>query len=549
MSDILLPDLGEGVESGTVTAIVVQPGDSVAEGDAIIEIETDKAVLPVPAPSAGVVKEIVVSEGQKIDVGSVIGKLEGGDAPAAAPAAEPEAPSEAAPVEAAPAAAPAAASPAPAAGGTSTIDVNLPDLGEGVAGGTVTALVVKSGDSVSEGEAIIEIETDKAVLPVPAPVDGVIGEILVSEGEKIEVGQKIASMEGSSSGAAPAAPAAPAPAEPSAPAPAAAEPVPAAAPAPTPAPAPASDGHVAAGPATRKLARELGIDLSSVKGTRRGGRISVEDLKAHVKNLNLGSAQPTEGSASAAPAAKPDWPSVPDFSKFGSVRREKMSNLRNIVSERMSMCWNRIPHVFQFNEVDLTELADVQKRYKADFKERGSSVSPTNFIIKAMAICLKEFPQFNSSLDEDSGEIVFKDYVNIGVAVDTPTGLIVPVLKGVDQMTIFEIGKELKELAAKTRDRKVTQDDLQGGCMTLSNLGGIGGTHFTPIVNWPEVAILGVGRSEVKPKYIDGEVVPRTMAQMTLSYDHRVIDGADGARFMVRFTEILENIERTLLGG
>jgi pyruvate dehydrogenase E2 component (dihydrolipoamide acetyltransferase) len=199
--------------------------------------------------------------------------------------------------------------------------------------------------------------------------------------------------------------------------------------------------------------------------------------------------------------------------------------------------------------LDLTELGDYQKRYKEDFKARGSSCSPTNFIIKAMAICLKEFPQFNASLDEETGEVVYKEYVNIGVAVDTPTGLIVPVLKDVDQMTIFQIGKDLKDLAKRTRDRKVTQEDLSGGCMTLSNLGGIGGTHFTPIVNWPEVAILGVGKSEVKPRYIDGEVVPRTMAQFTLSYDHRVIDGADGARFMVRLTEILENIERTLMGG
>jgi pyruvate dehydrogenase E2 component (dihydrolipoamide acetyltransferase) len=264
--------------------------------------------------------------------------------------------------------------------------------------------------------------------------------------------------------------------------------------------------------------------------------------------MNLGAKALAEAPAAAAPT-KPDWPSLPDFEKFGPVRREKMSNLRGIISDRMSMCWNRIPHVFQFNEVDLTSLGEVQARYKDDFKAKGSSVSPTNFIIKAMAICLKEFPQFNASLDEESGEIIYKDYVNIGVAVDTPTGLIVPVLKNVDQLSIFQIGKDLKDLAKKTRDRKVTQEDLSGGGMTLSNLGGIGGTHFTPIVNWPEVAILGVGRGEVKPKYINGEVVPRNCTQMTLSYDHRVIDGADGARFMVRLTEILENIERTLLGG
>lgn len=535
MSDILLPDLGEGVSGGIVAAISVQPGDTVSANDPIIEIETDKAVLPVPAPEDGVIEKVLVAAGDKITVGQAIAAFKMGATGSSTPAPE------AAPA----AAAPTLASP-PSVTGGKKLSVQLPDLGEGVSGGTVTGFSASAGDDLSEGQAIIEIETDKAVLPVPAPADGQLLSITVAVGDKISVGQVIAEMQAEVSGSAstPSAPAAPVATPASSPAPAKA-----AAKAPVKKVTSIPGASVAAGPATRKLARELGVDLTAVQGSRRGGRVSIEDVKAHVKSMNIGSKKLEEASAAAPAAAKPDWPSVPDFSKYGSVRREKMSNLRSIISDRMSMCWNRIPHVFQFNEVDLTALGEVQKRYKDDFKSKGSSVSPTNFIIKAMAICLKEFPQFNASLDEESGEIIYKDYVNIGVAVDTPTGLIVPVLKNVDQLSIFQIGKDLKELAEKTRDRKVTQDDLSGGCMTLSNLGGIGGTHFTPIVNWPEVAILGVGRGEVKPKYINGEVVPRNVTQMTLSYDHRVIDGADGARFMVRFTEILENIERTLLGG
>jgi len=461
-------------------------------------------------------------------------------------------------------------------------DILLPDLGEGVKGGVVTSISVKVGDTVKANDPLIELETDKAVLPVPAPSGGEILKVMVAEGDKITIGQVIVRMStpGGSVVPDPASEAGDLSHEPetmTAPErktePVAktepemkAEPVTKTAPvaktedqvasikvSPNREPlwkaakATSSPGAgIAAGPATRKLARELGLDLAAVKGSKRGGRIDIEDVKAHVKSLKLGSAKPTSGSGS---GASPNWPKLPDFGKFGGVRREKMSNIRSIISQRMSMSWNRVPHVFQFNEVDLTYLADVQKRFKDDFKAKGSSVSPTNFIIKAMAICLKEFPQFNASLDEESGEIIYKDYINIGVAVDTPTGLIVPVLKGVDQMSIFDIGKNLKDLAQRTRERKVTPEELSGGSMTLSNLGGIGGSHFTPIVNWPEVAILGVGRSETKPKWIDGEFKPRECTQMTLSYDHRVIDGADGARFMVRLSQILENIERTLLGG
>ena len=538
MSDILLPDLGEGVKGGIVAAIPVKIGDKVSFNDALIEIETDKAVLPVPAPRDGVVTKVLVSVGDKISVGQAIVAFEGGV----------EAPKLKTPT---PAVTLASAPPVASSMGTKKSTLQLPDLGEGVKGGIVTALVAKVGSMLKEGEALIEIETDKAVLPVPSPVSGKLLALTVAVGEKISVGQVMAEVEAEVSGSmvqntSPASAA-------SASARSTSTASPAVSSSTTPKKTTSMPGaSVAAGPATRKLARELGIDLLVIQGSRRGGRVSVEDVKLHVKSMNLGAKKPGEEARNipeASGIAAPNWSPVPDFSKFGSVRREKMTNLRKVISDRMSMCWNRIPHVFQFNEVDLTSLAQVQARYKDDFKDKGSSVSPTNFIIKAMAICLREFPQFNTSLDEQTGEIIYKSYVNIGVAVDTPTGLIVPVLKNVDQLSIFQIGKDLKTLAQKTRDRKVSQEDLSGGSMTLSNLGGIGGTHFTPIVNWPEVAILGVGKAEMKAKYINGELVPRHCSQMTLSYDHRVIDGADGARFMVRLTEILENIERTLLGG
>jgi len=526
MSTIVLPDLGEGVNSGIIASLAVKVGDVINDGDTLMEIETDKAVLPVPSNIGGKVIKILVKEGDKIEVGQALVKLEGADV-----VVEPKAVA----TKSVPVAAKSSAA-------TEAFSVNLPDLGEGVSGGIISSLSVSVGDEVSEGDALIEIETDKAVLPVPAPVSGKVLSIAVKAGDKIAVGELIANMSVGVDSASSSAPEVQA---------TVVEPIVKAMPvAKTQVRRPEvvkSRTVVPAGPATRKLARELGIELAEVAGSKRGGRVSIEDVKAYVKSMNLKGKPATSKMGGTVAAA--NWEPLPDFSKFGPIRKEKVSNLRNIISNRMSASWNRIPHVFQFNEVDFTKIVEIQKRYKDDFKGRGSSVSPTNFIIKAMAICLSEFPQFNSSFDEGSGEIIYKDYINIGVAVDTSTGLIVPVLKGVDKMTIFDIGKELKELAERTRERKVTPADLAGGSMTLSNLGGIGGTHFTPIVNWPEVAILGVGKGTIKPVYSNGEFVPRMMTQLTLSYDHRVIDGADGARFMVRLSEILEDIERTLLGG
>lgn len=538
-NEVKLPELGEGINSGVIAAIVVQPGQTIQEGDPIVEIETDKAVLPVPSSISGTCEKVLVAVGDEIQIGATIATITSGENPETTETAkeketektisEPKADSE------------VTTTPTESIQ-VSEIDIILPELGEGIESGVVSSVLVKVGSQVQNGDPVIELETDKAVLPVPAPESGTITHISTDIGSEIKVGQSFMKMKTEGSNAAQETK--PIQEETSTPptvkAPEASVPKITAKENQTTV---KTSKVVAAGPATRKFARELGVDLGLVKGSRKSGRIDIDDVKRYVKEKNI------QDSNTVSERPIPTAIELPDFSKFGPIRRETVSNLRKIISERMVQAWTSIPHVFQYHEIDVTELARVQSTYAKDFKEKGSTASPTNFFIKAMAICLKEFPIFNSSFDSQQGEIIYKDYFNIGVAVDTPTGLIVPVLKGVDQMTIFEIGKNLKELAKKTRERKVVPEDLTGGCMTLSNLGGIGGTHFTPIINAPEVAILGVGKSSVKAEYIDGQFVPRTKVQVCLSYDHRVIDGADGARFITRLSEIVENFERTLLGA
>lgn len=561
--EIRLPDLGEGVAGGTVAAIMAKKGQTLDIGDGIIEIETDKAVLPVPAPVAGTCVEVIVKAGEEIKVGQVIALFEvsapESDKPTLKaevkePVARSKSPEPSGPAVQDVLVADDKMEPAVAGGAR---DVRLPELGEGVTKAMVASIAVVVGDEVQEGDALIEIETDKAVLPVPAPFSGKVISIAAQAGVELKIGQVVLTIESTSS--APSAPKARTEV-PASKAPASAKAATAAPAAPkkeeekkTPASAPRAGekpfvlagDSVPAGPATRKLARELGVKVKEVKGSARYGRVTIEDVKAHVKTVNQ---QRGSGSAPGGLGRSVSATALPDFSTFGEIRREPLSSLRKIVSRRMSENWNRVPHVFQFQDVDITNIVRMQQQYAENFKAAGSSASPTNFVIKALAGALMEFPQFNASLDEERQELILKSYVNIGVAVDTPSGLIVPVLKHVDKLTVFEIGRDLRVLAQKTRDRKVTPEDLSGASMTLSNLGGIGGTHFTPIVNWPEVAILGMGRTEIKPLYIDGKFVPRSVSGLCLSYDHRVIDGADGARFIMYLKDTLENMERTLLG-
>ena len=444
-------------------------------------------------------------------------------------------------------------------------EIKLPKLGEGINSGIVAAVITQPGDKISAEDAIIELETDKAVIPISAEVSGAVVKITVSEGNEVKPGDLLAIVETEQSQKTDdfIQESTPSPAESieinkndekktistDAPPQSVSEAVISNSPTPpisnnsnnsntnSIADVVISPENIPAGPATRKLSRELGVNLTEITGTARGGRITLEDVKIFVKN------KISTGGTSVGLGLKP----LPDLSTYGEMQREKASKLRSIISERMATNWTNIPHVHQFGEIDITEIITLQKKYAGQFKENGSALSVTQFLIKGLAMALKAFPTFNASFDHIQNEIVYKKYFHIGVAVDTPSGLIVPVLRDVDTKSIFEVGKELRELAERTRERRVDPKELQGACITLSNLGGIGGTHFTPIINHPEVAILGAGRSSIKPVYIDGEFVPRTILPLCLAYDHRVIDGADGARFMVFLTDYLEKVEYHLM--
>lgn len=519
--DIKLPELGENIAQGTVSKILVKVGDNVKKGQNVLELETDKAVLEVPSPSEGAVKEILIKAGQTVKVGQPVFKFSG-DAPAAAQAVSKPAAPASTPAKPSPAAAAPQSAPAPIASGA-VVDMTLPGLGENIAQGTVTKVLVKKGDVLKKGQNILELETDKAVLEVPSPMEGIVEDILIKSGQVVKVGQPAFKIK--STGAS---------AQPTSSAPRPAPQTTAAAPARTEAKAvqtsaPSSSAkiavaepakNVAAAPSVRRFAREIGVDIATVSGTGPGGRISVEDVKAHTKRIL------TSGTVSGGSLSAPI--PLPDFSKWGTIERQPMNNVRKKTAEHLTHAWQSIPHVTQFDKADITELEKLRKRLST--KEKKMSITP--FIIKVIAAGLKNFPQFNASVDMTTNEIVFKKYVNIGVAVDTDRGLIVPNLKNADQMSIQKIADELSAMAERARNKKTTMDEMQGGSFTISNLGGIGGAFFTPIVNWPEVAILGVSRGVMEPVYTDGQFVPRLMLPLSLSYDHRLIDGADGARFL-----------------
>ena len=416
----------------------------------------------------------------------------------------------------------------------------LPDLGENIESGDVIRILVDVGDRLAEDQTVIELETDKAVIEVPSSIDGTVTGILIQQGDTIAVGQPILEVETAEAPAAEETAPAPAPAEEPAPAPMPQEqeaaPVvkeapPALAPTPT-------DGPVPAAPSTRRLAREIGVDIAQVQGTGPGGRISIDDVKAHSKKLH--------SARVAAPAAATP---LPDFSQWGAVEREPMTKVREITAERLAQAWATIPQVTQFDKADITSLEKWRAEYGKKAEAAGGKLTPTAVLIKVLGIALKVFPQFNASIDIAQREVVYKRYFHIGIAVDTPHGLLVPVVRDVDQKNIIELAVELSELAQKTRERKIAPADMQGGSMTISNVGTMGGTAFTPIVNPPEVAILGVARSQVEPAYIDGQFQPRTFLPLSLSYDHRLIDGADGARFLRWVCTALEDPFIALLEG
>ncbi|WP_425145835.1 dihydrolipoyllysine-residue acetyltransferase [Deinococcus sp.] len=606
-TNVTLPEVGDNIEQGTVVTVLVKPGDSVAEGQAIIEIETDKAVVEVPSSAAGTVAEVLVKEGDTVKVGGTILTLEGGageSAASAAPSAsETGTGKESAPVapdtgtaqnvaqaqqaaqkeQAAPTAQPASA-PAPASSAAQTPsiqaptvqEVKLPEVGDNVEQGTVVTVLVKPGDSVAEGQAIIEIETDKAVVEVPSSAAGTVAEVLVKEGDTVKVGGVILTLNG-------AGVAAPAPAsdqstpgqsatsqlsanQPDAIETAGGEQPQAENPQSQGTQNPQSyearlfDGRpvIHAAPSVRRLARELGVDIARVRGSGPAGRISEDDVRAGGAAPQQTAAPAAQVQTAPAPVAPASQPPVseqtpaspaspviklPDFEKWGAVRREDMSGIRRATVRSMSNAWASVPMVTQFDKADVTRMEEARKQFGARVEKAGGKLTMTHILMKVVAGTLRKFPKFGASLDLQNNQVIYKDYVNLGVAVDTPVGLLVPVLKDADRKSITEIVLELNELAGKARERKLSPGEMAGATFTISNLGGIGGHAFTPIVNPPEVAILGVSRGGMEPVWNKEteSFEPRNMLPLSLSYDHRLIDGADAARFVRAICETLED--------
>ncbi|MCQ9068717.1 pyruvate dehydrogenase complex dihydrolipoyllysine-residue acetyltransferase [Vibrio sp. 1557] len=530
LKEVHVPDIGgDEVE---VTEIMVAVGDSIEEEQSLLTVEGDKASMEVPAPFAGTLKEIKVAAGDKVSTGSLIMVFEtaGSGAPAAPAAAE----------------APAAAAPAASA----AKEVNVPDIGGDEV--EVTEIMVAVGDTVEEEQSLITVEGDKASMEVPAPFAGTVKEIKIAAGDKVSTGSLIMVFE--VAGAAPAPAAAPAQAAaPAAPAPKAEAPA-AAAPA-----APAATGdfkendeYAHASPVVRRLAREFGVNLSKVKGSGRKSRILKEDVQAYVKDalkrLESGAGAAASGKGDGAALGLLPWPKV-DFSKFGETEVQPLSRIKKISGANLHRNWVMIPHVTQWDNADITALEAFRKEQNAieAKKDTGMKITPLVFIMKAVAKALEAFPAFNSSLSEDGESLILKKYVNVGIAVDTPNGLVVPVFKDVNKKGIYELSEELMAVSKKARAGKLTAADMQGGCFTISSLGGIGGTAFTPIVNAPEVGILGVSKSEMKPVWNGKEFEPRLQLPLSLSYDHRVIDGAEGARFITYLNSCLSDIRRLVL--
>ena len=580
-----LPELGENISQGDLVRLMVEPGAKVDAGQSVMELETDKAVVEVPSSVSGTVQEIRVKEGEKIKVGQVIFTVDGNDGKPAASLRQDQAVAAAAPAQRAPAppapataqvpqiqtsqtqpspAAAATSAPTPAASSSGASEFKLPELGENISQGDLVRLMVAPGTKVSEGQPVMELETDKAVVEVPSSVSGVVKEVKVKEGEKIKVGQVIFTLEGGTSAGEATRPrnapvehvsgqhgarlafqaairaegkteeqALP-PDQPQQSVPAFSM--------------PAQLGKVAgtehrqpvpAAPHVRRLAREIGVDIYEVKGSGPGGRISEDDVKVYAKTLLSAAA------AQATPQAGHfRQPQLPDFGKWGKIERVSMRGVRRKTAEHLAEAWNTIPHVTQHDRADITELEQLRARFAPKAEEAGGKMTVTAIALKVCAAALKVFPQFNASIDIEKEEIVYKQYINIGVAADTDRGLLVPVIRDVEKKNIVELAVELSQLSKKARDKKLTPADMEGGTFTITNLGGIGGVGFTPIVNFPEVAILGISRSRMEPEWIQdkdgGKFEPRLILPLSLSYDHRLIDGADAARFLRWIAEAFE---------
>jgi len=562
---VTVPDIG-GAEGAEVIELLVAVGDTIELDQSLIVLESDKASMEIPSTAAGTVVELLVSEGQELAEGAPIAIIEvAGDSPGAdtaassatAPQAKEVPAQDAAAATAEPVSSAAASEPdagigqagadqpgeTPAA--TASQTVRIPDIGTEEAVELIE-VCVKSGDAIAEGDSLVVLESDKASMEVPSPVSGEIVDILVSEGTSVKQGDELMVVRVAESAASQ---------QPSAPAPAPPAQTPAQSPASTPSvevarpadPRPVESAAVGsrgvyAGPAVRKLAREFGIELDQVTGTGPRGRVLKEDLHQFVQKS-------LKGQAAQAPASGAGIPAIAevDFAKFGEVEITDRSKLDKLTASNMQRSWLNVPHVTQFDEADITDLEDFRKGLKPEAEHRGSKLTPMPFLLKACAVALRDNPKFSSSLADGGARLVFKRYIHIGMAVDTPAGLMVPVIRDVDKKSIWELAEEVLVLAGKARDRKLMPAEMQGGCFTISSLGNIGGSGFTPIVNAPEVGILGVSNAAIKPVWDGSAFIPRKMLPLALSYDHRVINGGDGGRFLTRIVSLLGDIRQLVM--
>ena len=544
MSELIrVPDIGSG--EGEVIELFVKVGDRIEADQSILTLESDKASMEIPAPKAGIVKSLKVNLGDRLKEGDELLELEVEGASAAPEAAAPAAAQE--PAKAPAAEAPAAQAPAAAAPAEATLqDIHVPDIGSS-GKAKIIEILVKAGDTVEADQSLITLESDKASMEIPSPAAGVVESISVKLDDEVGTGDFILKLkvQGAAAPSAPA-PAAPAPAKTEAPAAAAPAPAAKAEAAPAPAAAPAPTGaKVHAGPAVRQLAREFGVELNAVSPSGPHGRVLKEDVQAYVKAM-MQKAKDAPAAGATGGAGIPPIPAV-DFSRFGEVEEVAMTRLMQIGASSLHRSWLNIPHVTQFDQADITELEAFRVAQKAVAEKAGVKLTVLPLLLKSCAHLLKEMPDFNSSLAPSGKAIIRKKYVHIGFAVDTPDGLLVPVIKNVDQKSLLQLAAEAAALAAKARDKKLTADDMQGACFTISSLGHIGGTGFTPIVNAPEVAILGVSKATIQPVWDGKAFQPKLMLPLSLSYDHRVINGAAAARFTQRLSQLLADIRTILL--
>ena len=540
---VTIPDLG-GAESVEVIELCVSAGDTVEQEDSLVVLESDKASMDVPSPVDGSVVKYLVAEGDTVKVGDPIAEVE---TASAGVAAEPAASSEPAAAEPEPAveettAEPAVEAVASSEATTSELIALVPDIGSDDKVELIEVSVAV-GDQVEEGDTLVVLESDKATMDVPSTLTGTVVSMIAKEGDKLGTGDQVAVIEVASGGATEVEPEVQAEPQPKAdPAPVAPAPVatPATKPAAVPAPVANDSAEIYAGPAVRLLARELGVDLSQVAGTGPRGRIQKDDVNNFVKSALQ------SGSKSSGGAGIPDVPVI-DFSQFGEIETVKLSKIQKVTADNMQRNWLNVPHVTQFDDADITDLETFRKSLKIEGEKRGIKVTPVSFLIKAAAAALAANPEFNRSLAGDGENYIQKHYINIGMAVDTPRGLVVPVIKDADKKGIWEISSDVINMATLAREGKIKPSDMQGGCFTISSLGAIGGNGFTPIVNSPEVGILGVSKSQMKPIWDGSEFQPRLMLPLALSYDHRVINGGDAGRFMTYLVKILSDIRHMTL--